>query len=262
MPHKPDTPCSGCGKLLWGGTASLPAGERKCQACRRAAKAPDRYDSKAEDPGRNGRPWRRLRERVLAEEASCFRCGEPVDKTLKGASRWAPSVDHIVALADGGAPLDRSNVALAHQGCNSSAGQRQRNGSEPERNDAAYGEVEPKLGVRGKRLWREIKGEQFDPVRRVLLEEACRLADRLDRLDASLVGRVPWGFEVSEEFPDVAVIVVDKALAEARQQAMALKQLIAELRQSGADEKPQTTGGSVLDQLAARRASRIAGTAG
>lgn len=37
MAKKPDTPCSGCGKLLWGGPTSLPAGQRKCRECRRAA---------------------------------------------------------------------------------------------------------------------------------------------------------------------------------------------------------------------------------
>jgi hypothetical protein len=38
MAKKPDTPCSGgCGKLLWSGRTSLPAGRRKCRDCRRAA---------------------------------------------------------------------------------------------------------------------------------------------------------------------------------------------------------------------------------
>jgi 5-methylcytosine-specific restriction endonuclease McrA len=35
--RKPDTPCATCGKLLWGGTTSLPAGERTCLACRRGS---------------------------------------------------------------------------------------------------------------------------------------------------------------------------------------------------------------------------------
>lgn len=34
MARKPDTPCAGCGKLLYGGRGSLPAGKRKCRACR------------------------------------------------------------------------------------------------------------------------------------------------------------------------------------------------------------------------------------
>lgn len=39
MAKKPNTPCAGCGKLLWSGGSSLPAGQRKCRECRRAALA-------------------------------------------------------------------------------------------------------------------------------------------------------------------------------------------------------------------------------
>lgn len=39
MAKKPDTPCAGgCGLLLWSGATSLPAGQRKCRDCRRAAR--------------------------------------------------------------------------------------------------------------------------------------------------------------------------------------------------------------------------------
>ncbi|MFI0900575.1 HNH endonuclease [Streptomyces sp. NPDC020983] len=37
MAKKPDTPCAGCGKLLWSGGSSLPPGERRCRECRRIA---------------------------------------------------------------------------------------------------------------------------------------------------------------------------------------------------------------------------------
>ncbi|MEV0726016.1 hypothetical protein AB0I37_24960 [Micromonospora purpureochromogenes] len=115
---------------------------------------------------------------------------------------------------------------------------------------------------RGARIWREEGGAALTGARRALLEEACRLADRLDRLDAILAGdRGEWmRFQVSEDGADVTV-TLDKALAEARQQAVALKQLVGELRQGGAVDKP-ATGGSVLDQLAARRAQRLANPAG
>jgi hypothetical protein len=35
MARKPDTPCAECGRLLWSGSTSLPAGKRKCRECRR-----------------------------------------------------------------------------------------------------------------------------------------------------------------------------------------------------------------------------------
>lgn len=48
---------------------------------------------------RGGRPWRRLRAAVLLVEPMCRLCGAA-----------ATEVDHIVALADGGAELDVLNV--------------------------------------------------------------------------------------------------------------------------------------------------------
>lgn len=70
------------------------------------------------------------------------------------------------------------------------------------------------------------------PGQLLLLEEAARIADRLDRLDAQLDGGDWLRLQLSPQSGDV-IVIVDKALSEARQQATALKQIIAELRQSG-----------------------------
>lgn len=60
MAKKPNVPCAGCGKLLWGGSSSLPAGQRMCQPCRREQ--------------RNGeRGWRRKAERACAVCSATFR---------------------------------------------------------------------------------------------------------------------------------------------------------------------------------------------
>lgn len=40
MARRKDTPCADCGTLLWSGTGSLAAGQRRCQPCRRAANPP------------------------------------------------------------------------------------------------------------------------------------------------------------------------------------------------------------------------------
>lgn len=48
MARKPDAPCSRCGKLLWGGSSSLPAGKRRCLPCRRIEPVP--YKSKRKAP--------------------------------------------------------------------------------------------------------------------------------------------------------------------------------------------------------------------
>ena len=62
----------------------------------------------------------------------------------------------------------------------------------------------------------------------VLLEEACRIADRLDRLDGVLSGRD--FLRVGQDEDGDYVLRVDSALSEARQQANVLKQLVAALR--------------------------------
>jgi hypothetical protein len=78
-------------------------------------------------------------------------------------------------------------------------------------------------------------GVQLQPAELVLLEEACRAADRLDRLDAVLRGESDFWvrFAVDVDGREVTV-VIDRALSEARQQQAVLKQLVAELRQSRA----------------------------
>lgn len=63
----------------------------------------------AANPGREGRPWRRLRLQLLAASDLCRICGHP----------GSQSVDHLVPLSRGGSPLDPANLRPAHgvQGC-------------------------------------------------------------------------------------------------------------------------------------------------
>lgn len=124
----------------------------------------------------------------------------------------------------------------------------------------------PRLDRRGRRLWGELAGkDKPGPAELVLIEEACRIADRLDRLDALVRGDADaWlRFSVSDDGTEVTV-VIDKALSEARQQAVALKQLLAELRQSRGSSGAAASGSEVdpVDDLAARRKARIADAAG
>lgn len=81
----------------------------------------------AQNPGRTGRPWRRLQQWVWANHTHCYRCGDYVDQTIANPRHpKARSVEHIVPLHLGGEPLSRANVALSHLGCNSKAGARTR----------------------------------------------------------------------------------------------------------------------------------------
>lgn len=57
---------------------------------------------------------------IAAEDGTqCRLCGAEVDMTLKSPDRLSATVDHIVPRALGGSD-DRSNLQLAHRGCNSS----------------------------------------------------------------------------------------------------------------------------------------------
>lgn len=72
-----------------------------------------------------GRPARRLKARVFAEETHCWLCGEWVDPTLPPNDRLARSIDHVIPRSLGGDPHARANARLAHRKCNSSRGNRQ-----------------------------------------------------------------------------------------------------------------------------------------
>lgn len=84
------------------------------------------------------------------------------------------------------------------------------------------------------------------------------MADRLDRLDYALNNKGTWLRFESTDGGEV-VVTIDNVLAEARQQASALKGIVAELRAAlPAPEKgksaPKAGGLSALaDELAARR---------
>lgn len=108
------------------------------------------------------------------------------------------------------------------------------------------------LGTRGKRLWREITEEhELDPMQTVMLEEACRCADRLDKLEEKLSGREDAWVHLrtrAESMADEGVtidLVIDGALSEARQQQNVFKQLLASLRlPDSAGARPQQRGGA------------------
>lgn len=97
------------------------------------------------------------------------------------------------------------------------------------------------LRERGLLFWSEVSSAvELDPSGFVLLGEACRIIDRLDRLSAALNGRGRDWLKladeievVSERFGDgkkISVkVAVDGLLSESRQQQMALKSVLAQL---------------------------------
>ena len=85
----------------------------------------------------------------------------------------------------------------------------------------------------------------LDPSGFVVLGEACRVIDRLDRLSAALNGQGREWLKLSEDAEvlggahgKVRVdVVVDGLLSEGRQQQLALKTLLAQLGLAKATEK-------------------------
>lgn len=129
------------------------------------------------------------------------------------------------------------------------------------------------LGARGRRLYREVLAEhqELGARERVVLEEAARTADRCERLDGLLRGdRDEWA---RVERPDTGtrfVLVIDKTMAEARQQQATLARLLSELRQHLAPAAKETPaapapaamkGGGIAD-LTARIKARQSAPAG
>jgi hypothetical protein len=115
------------------------------------------------------------------------------------------------------------------------------------------------LGERGSRLWREASASwSLTPAHSVLLEEACRIADRLDVLNAIIL-RMSSQVKADDEDSERESVDISGVLAESRQQATALRGLIAEIRQGqkGAAAVPvEASGGSGVSDLSARIAER------
>jgi hypothetical protein len=93
-----------------------------------------------------------------------------------------------------------------------------------------------------------------------MLVEAARIADRLDDIDAIISGEGVLAllrFRLVDDEGRVAEVKFDNVMSEARQQAMAFRAILAQL---GAEkfEAGAKAGGSILDQLAERRAARQA----
>lgn len=105
------------------------------------------------------------------------------------------------------------------------------------------------LGERGARLWAEVtESHTLAAPERELLLEACRCADRLEKLDRYLTGADTSWLDLEKMRRDDTEyrVTIDAALSEARQQQNILKQLVASLRlpDEASGKKPQARGGA------------------
>jgi len=90
----------------------------------------------------------------------------------------------------------------------------------------------PYLNARGRALWDKLTESNPDPVNEVLILQACRLVDTLDKLDAAKRSKHLWirlADEAEGEFGKDVKIIVDGLLSEYRQQAVALSAILAKI---------------------------------
>lgn len=86
----------------------------------------------AYSPGRSGTAWLKVQAQVYAEETQCWWCRKYVNQALPRTHPMSRTVDHVVELWQGGDPLDRGNLRLAHRRCNSSKSLQRRTKGRPQ----------------------------------------------------------------------------------------------------------------------------------
>src|SRR5215467_7749080 len=106
------------------------------------------------------------------------------------------------------------------------------------------------LGSRGSALWKEMADETARASRLILLGEACRLADRLDKLDELLRGDIRTWAQLVDRGSGARVLLIDEAASEARSTAGALRMILGQLA-SGAAPTAKTA--TLADELEKRR---------
>lgn len=89
--------------------------------------------------------------------------------------------------------------------------------------------------------------------------EAERIKERLDHLNRYLTGHPDAWVEIINRLPaEVAEIVIDKALSEARQQALALATVTKTLATLQAEVAPARTGPDPADEVKRKREEKLA----
>ena len=101
------------------------------------------------------------------------------------------------------------------------------------------------FGPGGQRLWDAITAahEELDAQQEVQLTEACRMKDRLDKLDELLRGDVGAWATIEDFDGRPSVLVISSALDKANATANVMKQLLAAMRlPDSTGKRPQQRG--------------------
>lgn len=85
-----------------------------------------------------------------------------------------------------------------------------------------------------------------------------RLKERADRLDAQLMGHPDSWLEIQLRMPDtVAEVYVDKALAEARQTALAMATVLKTLQALAGEKTPEVSAVDPVEEARKAREDRL-----
>lgn len=118
------------------------------------------------------------------------------------------------------------------------------------------------LKERGRKLWDDVVGEfSLTPSAKVVLAEACRMSDRLERFSAALASSQTLWFELAEAEENDAgdlqsQIVVNGMIGEARQMQASVATALSKIGVLEGGKKKGGEGG-MLDQLAKKREERL-----
>ena len=112
---------------------------------------------------------------------------------------------------------------------------------------------------RAARLWADLGVDDLKGAERALAEEACEITGRLEELNAAIAGSSDVWLQVKAKL-GMPEVFISAPMAEARQQATALRGVLSELRAHQAGEKvAPAPPASVSDELKRRREARRAG---
>ncbi len=97
MARNPDTPCSSCGKMLWGGSRSLPGGTRQCQDCRKAGMPADHV--LFNDTPAPGRHLALVRADGTVPDTAAQLAAKELTASVLAAAESGSELDQLIAMS-------------------------------------------------------------------------------------------------------------------------------------------------------------------